>query len=73
MFFFFQDLVDTKNYDKIVQIVNEKVGQAGLNVLFNNAGTSSKFARLGLVKEEQLTETFFVNTVVPILLTKVSL
>ncbi|XP_034188790.1 SDR family oxidoreductase sniffer [Osmia lignaria lignaria] len=64
------DLVDTKNYDKIVQIVNEKVGQAGLNVLFNNAGISSKFARLGLVKEEQLTETFFVNTVVPILLTK---
>nr|XP_003702515.1 PREDICTED: uncharacterized oxidoreductase C663.09c [Megachile rotundata] len=64
------DLVETKNYDKIVQVVSEKVGQDGLNVLFNNAGTSSKFTRLGLVKEEQLTETFFVNTVVPILLSK---
>ncbi|XP_017757692.1 PREDICTED: C-factor [Eufriesea mexicana] len=64
------DLVNTKDYDKIIQIVSEKVGNAGLNILFNNAGISTKFTRLGLVKEEQLTETFFVNTVVPILLTK---
>lgn len=40
--------------------------------MFNNAGVSPKFTRLNLVKEEQLTETFFVNTVVPILLTKVN-
>ncbi|XP_017790891.1 PREDICTED: C-factor isoform X2 [Habropoda laboriosa] len=64
------DLTDTKSYDKIVQIVSDKTGNAGLNVLFNNAGVSPKFTRLNLVKEEQLTETFFVNTVVPILLTK---
>ncbi|XP_076244470.1 SDR family oxidoreductase sniffer [Calliopsis andreniformis] len=64
------DLADTKKYDKIVQIVSEKVGDAGLNVLFNNAGISPKFARLGLVKEEHLTQTLFVNTVVPILLSK---
>ncbi|XP_026670935.1 uncharacterized protein LOC108626842 isoform X1 [Ceratina calcarata] len=64
------DLTDTKNYDKLVQIVSEKVGNAGLNVLFNNAGVSSKFTRLGLVKEEQLTQMYFVNTVAPILLTK---
>ncbi|XP_043250371.1 C-factor [Colletes gigas] len=64
------DLVDTKNYDKIVETVSKKVGNKGLNVLFNNAGVSSKFTRLNFVKEQQLTETFFVNTVVPILLTK---
>ncbi|XP_026670936.1 uncharacterized protein LOC108626842 isoform X2 [Ceratina calcarata] len=68
--FLFKDLTDTKNYDKLVQIVSEKVGNAGLNVLFNNAGVSSKFTRLGLVKEEQLTQMYFVNTVAPILLTK---
>ncbi|XP_076280772.1 SDR family oxidoreductase sniffer isoform X1 [Lasioglossum baleicum] len=64
------DLSDTKSYDKIVKTVGETVGSDGLNVLFNNAGTSTKFARLGLVKENQLTETFFINTVVPILLAK---
>ncbi|XP_053972108.1 C-factor [Hylaeus volcanicus] len=64
------DLMNTKDYDKIVKTVSEKVGNDGLNVLFNNAGVSPKFTRLGFVKEEQLTETFFVNTVVPILLTK---
>ncbi|CAK9829780.1 csgA [Anthophora retusa] len=67
------DLTDTKNYDKIIEIVKDKTGDAGLNVLFNNAGTSTKFTRLKLVKEEQLTETFFVNTVVPIMLTKACL
>lgn len=64
------DLVNTKDYNKIVQIVGEKVGNAGLNVLFNNAGVSPKFTRLNLVKEKHLTETFFVNSVAPILLTK---
>ncbi|XP_071860331.1 SDR family oxidoreductase sniffer [Bombus fervidus] len=64
------DLANTKDYDKITKVVAEKVGNAGLNVLFNNAGISSRFTRLGLVKEKQLTETFFVNTVAPILLTK---
>lgn len=68
----FKDLANTKDYDKIIKVVAEKVGNAGLNVLFNNAGISSKFTRLGLVKEKQLTEAFFVNTVAPILLTKVS-
>ncbi|XP_031843559.1 SDR family oxidoreductase sniffer [Nomia melanderi] len=64
------DLTDTEAYDKVVQVVSEKVGSDGLNVLFNNAGVSPKFTRLPLVKEEQLTETYFVNTVTPILLTK---
>lgn len=72
LFFFFKDVTNTKDYDKLVQIVNEKVGKAGLNVLYNNAGISTKFTRLGLVKEEQLIKQFYVNTIAPIMLTKVS-
>lgn len=64
------DLVNTNNYQKIVDIVKEKVGSAGLNVLFNNAGISQKFSRLAMVKEKDLTESFFINTVAPIMLAK---
>ncbi|EFN85971.1 uncharacterized protein LOC105181878 [Harpegnathos saltator] len=64
------DLTDTDGYTKIVDAVSEKVKGAGLNVLFNNAGISSKFTRLGLVKKQQITDAFLVNTVAPILLTK---
>lgn len=54
-------------------MVSKKVNGAGLNVLFNNAGISSKFTRLGLVKKQQLTDAFLTNTVAPIMLTKVRL
>ncbi|KAK2576252.1 hypothetical protein KPH14_005618 [Odynerus spinipes] len=64
------DLTNTSNYQKIVNIVKEKVGSAGLNVLFNNAGISQKFSRLSMVKEENLTNTFLINTVAPIMLSK---
>ncbi|PBC30715.1 C-signal [Apis cerana] len=64
------DVTNIKDYDKLVQIVSEKVGKAGLNVLYNNAGISTKFTRLGLVKEEQLIKQFYVNTIAPIMLTK---
>ena len=64
------DLVNIDKYKEVVQTVSEKVGEAGLNVLFNNAGTSPKFSRLGFVKPDQLTNTYFVNAVVPIVLTK---
>ncbi|XP_035735517.1 C-factor-like [Vespa mandarinia] len=64
------DLTNTSNYQKIVNTVKEKVGSAGLNVLFNNAGISQKFTRLGMVKKENLTNTFLINTVAPIMLAK---
>lgn len=65
------DLTDTANYTKVVNAVAERVKGTGLNVLFNNAGISSKFTRLGLVKQEQITDALLINTVAPILLTKV--
>lgn len=64
------DLTNTDSYKKIVDTVNEKVRGNGLNVLFNNAGISSKFTRLGLVKERQITDALLLNTVAPIMLTK---
>ncbi|XP_066594546.1 C-signal [Prorops nasuta] len=64
------DLLDSKNYKIIVDKVEREVGDKGLNVLFNNAGVSSKFTRLGIVKESQIIEAFQINTVAPILLTK---
>ncbi|XP_014616944.1 PREDICTED: C-factor [Polistes canadensis] len=64
------DLVNTNNYEKIVNIVREKVGSGGLNVLFNNAGVSQKFSRIGMVKEENLINNVFINTIAPIMLTK---
>ncbi|KAI4490203.1 hypothetical protein M0802_010837 [Mischocyttarus mexicanus] len=64
------DLVKTSDYKKIVNTVRDKVGSGGLNVLFNNAGISQKFGRIGMVKEKYLTDNFIVNTVAPIMLTK---
>ncbi|XP_043498286.1 C-factor isoform X1 [Polistes fuscatus] len=64
------DLVNTSNYKMIVNTVREKVGSGGLNVLFNNAGISQKFSRIGMVKEENLINNFFINTVAPIMLAK---
>ncbi|XP_014483074.1 PREDICTED: C-factor isoform X3 [Dinoponera quadriceps] len=64
------DLTNTDGYRKIVDAVSERVEGAGLNVLFNNAGISSKFTRLGLVKKQQITDALLVNTVAPIMLTK---
>ncbi|XP_058803352.1 C-signal [Phymastichus coffea] len=64
------DLRNSDEHPKLVKEVADHVGNAGLNVLFNNAGTSTKFARLPLVKEQQLTENFIINTVAPILLAK---
>ncbi|KAK0080705.1 hypothetical protein PV325_013483 [Microctonus aethiopoides] len=64
------DLTDFNSYDRVVNEVGAKVGNEGLNVLFNNAGIATKFMRIGMVKMEQLTETYLVNTVVPIMFTK---
>lgn len=43
----------------------------GLNMLFNNAGYSPKSTRINLVKPEQMMESFQINTVGPVILTKV--
>lgn len=42
-------------------------------MLFNNAGVTTKFTRVNLVKAEQMMENLTVNTVAPLMLTKVQL
>lgn len=42
-------------------------------MLFNNAGVTTKFTRVNLVKAEQMIENLTVNTVAPLMLTKVQL
>ena len=66
------DVRDFDQYDAFSKKVESIVGQDGLNVLFNNAGVSSKFTRIQLVKHEQMLEAFKVNTIAPVMLTKVS-
>lgn len=65
--------IDLKNFDAykdFAAAVANIVQDDGLNVLFNNAGTSPKFTRLNLVKVEQLLETYITNTAAPVMLTK---
>ncbi|XP_044261618.1 C-factor [Tribolium madens] len=65
--------LDVRNYDEYDSF-SKKVGNIvqtdGLNILFNNAGVSSKFTRVQLVKYDQMLEAFKVNTIGPVMLTK---
>ncbi|KAI4461247.1 short-chain dehydrogenase/reductase [Holotrichia oblita] len=64
------NLKDLQAFPSFVQQVSTIVKDNGLNVLFNNAGVSPKFTRLGLVKAEQLIDAFETNTLAPIMLSK---
>jgi len=47
------------------------VGDNGLNVLINNAGITTKFTRINMVKPEQMVDNFNINAIAPLMLTKV--
>lgn len=64
------DVKNTDTFDRFAKDVESIVGDDGLNVLFNNAGYSPKSTRINMVKAEQLAETFAINTIGPIMLTK---
>lgn len=59
------------SFDEISSQISQVVGAKGLNLLVNNAGVATKFTKLNLVKAEQLMENLTINTVAPIMLTKV--
>ncbi|XP_050536913.1 C-factor [Daktulosphaira vitifoliae] len=64
------DLIDHGSFFNLASQVSNVVKDKGLNVLINNAGISSKFTRIGLVKSEDLLNHFKVNTIGPIMLTQ---
>jgi NAD(P)-dependent dehydrogenase (short-subunit alcohol dehydrogenase family) len=66
------DLKDFDKYQEVVDQVKSVVGDAGLNVLFNSAGISPRSSFLGLkaLKPNELMETFAVNCVAPLMLSK---
>jgi short-subunit dehydrogenase len=64
-------VTDFSSYDELVKQVSQKVKGNGLNLLVNNAGVPGKFARISYFKAEHMIDTFTVNTVAPLILTKV--
>ncbi|XP_014368140.2 C-factor [Papilio machaon] len=64
------DVKKLDTYGEFASKIKQLVGNGGLNLLINNAGVTTKFTKLSLVKEEQLMDNFTVNTVAPIILTK---
>ncbi|CAB3252026.1 unnamed protein product [Arctia plantaginis] len=64
------DLTNMSSIGEISPQITKIVGDQGLNVLINNAGISTKFTKLALVKAEQLLDNLTINTVAPIILTK---
>lgn len=65
------DVVDEGSYEGLVKQVRELVGAQGLNLLINNAGMAPRSTRINLVKWKQMVDTFLVNTVAPVMLSKV--
>lgn len=70
---FFVDLTNVSGFGDLSSQIAQALGNNGLNLLINNAGVSTKFTKLSLVKEDQLIDNLTINTVAPIILTKVSL
>ncbi|KAJ2952487.1 hypothetical protein O0L34_g6804 [Tuta absoluta] len=64
------DVTNTAGYGEVASAISQQVGNQGLNLLINNAGITTKFTKLPLVKTEQLIDNLTVNTVAPIILTK---
>jgi len=64
------DLINHGSFFDLASQVSNIVKDKGLNILINNAGISSKFTRIGLVKSEDLLNHFKINTIGPIMLTQ---
>ncbi|KAH8418936.1 hypothetical protein KR222_005733 [Zaprionus bogoriensis] len=67
------DLKNFEEYDRLVGQIAAVTKEAGLNVLFNNAGIATKSVRIGATRQQDLLDTLQTNTVAPIMLTKACL
>jgi len=64
------DVLQHESFGDIVEEVSSIIGGGGLNLLINNAGVSPRSTRINYVSADQMNETFAVNTISPLLLTK---
>ncbi|ODM96826.1 C-factor, partial [Orchesella cincta] len=70
------EIADVRDHEKLggaVEKIEKEVGDGGLNLLINNAGISSKVAKLSAVRQQEIMDNFEINTVAPILMTKAML
>lgn len=68
----FLDVTDESSYERIVKEVSDVVQENGLNVLVNNAGANPRSGTLNMVTSDAIIESFKINTLAPIMLTKVN-
>lgn len=66
------DVTNIQGYGDLSSQIAQGVGNNGLNLLINNAGVATKFTKIHMVKAEQLIDNLTINTVAPIMLTKVN-
>ncbi|XP_027232028.2 C-signal [Penaeus vannamei] len=64
------DVSDEASYKTFFEDVEKIVSPKGLSLLINNAGVAPKSTRINMVKWKQMMDTFSVNTVAPLMLTK---
>lgn len=67
----FSDIRDFDKYEEVAMVVDAATEGQGLNLLINNAGVTSKVAKITAIRKSELTDNFETNTIAPILLTKV--
>lgn len=66
------DVADEQSHSEAAAVVGQLVGGQGLNLLINNAGVAPRSTRINMVRWPQMVDTFMVNTVGPVMLSKVS-
>jgi len=64
------DVLQHESFGDVAEEVSSIIGGGGLNLLINNAGVSPRSTRINYVSADQMNETFAVNTISPLLLTK---
>jgi len=65
-----KDVRKYQDYANLTKQVDAVVEERGLNLLINNAGVSPRGQSLEELTPEQMTETFEINSVAPLMLTK---
>jgi len=64
------DVLQHESFGDVAEEVSSIVGSGGLNLMINNAGISPRSTRVNHVSASQMMETFAVNTISPLMLTK---